>query len=223
MKATQLNATKREKAGKGASRACRRVGEVPAVIYGDKQAPVLISLPEKVVVAQMNTKGLWTRQFEITVDGNSYHCLCQDIQKHPVSDKPIHADFLRIAKNAILTLDIPLEFINEEISPAVKFGGVLNIVHRTVEVKCSALNIPDSFQVDLSKVEMGDSVLASSLVLPEGVKLTAEEDFTIATIVAPTEEVEETPAADTTAPAEGTTAPAAGTEATSTQEKKEEK
>lgn len=221
MKATQLNATKREKAGKGASRACRRAGEVPAVIYGDKQAPVLISLPEKVVVAQMNTKGLWTRQFEIAVDGNSYHCLCQDIQKHPVSDAPIHVDFLRIAKNAMLTLDIPLEFVNEEISPAVKFGGVLNIVHRTVEVKCSALNIPDSFQVDLSKVEMGDSILASSLVLPEGVKLTADEDFTIATIVAPTEEVEETPAADA-APAEGAAAPAAAAE-TAASEKKEEK
>lgn len=219
MKATQLNATKREKAGKGASRACRRAGEVPAVIYGDKQAPVLISLPEKLVVAQMNTKGLWTRQFEIAVDGTSYHCLCQDIQKHPVSDKPIHVDFLRIAKNAVLTLDIPLEFINEEISPAVKFGGVLNIVHRTVEVKCSALNIPDSFQVDLSKVEMGDSILASSLVLPEGVKLTAEEDFTIATIVAPTEEVEETPAAAEAAPAAaGEAAPAADAA-----EKKEEK
>ena len=121
----------------------------------------------------------------------------------------------------MLTLDIPLEFVNEEISPAVKFGGVLNIVHRTVEVKCSALNIPDSFQVDLSKVEMGDSVLASSLVLPEGVKLTAEEDFTIATIVAPTEEVEETPAADA-APAEGAAAPAAAAE-TAASEKKEEK
>jgi len=187
MKATQLIATKREKAGKGASRACRRAGDVPAVIYGDKQAPVLISLPVKVIVAQM-TKGLWTRQFEISVDGTSYHCLCQDIQKHPVSDMPMHVDFLRIAKNALLTLDIPVQFINEEISPAVKFGGVLNIVHRTVEVKCSATNIPDSFIVDLSKVEMGDSVLASSLSLPEGVKLTAEEDFTVATIVAPTEE-----------------------------------
>ncbi len=213
MKATQLNAAKREKAGKGASRACRRAGEVPAVIYGDKQAPVLISLPEKIVVAQMNTKGLWTRQFEISVDGTSYHCLCQDIQKHPVSDMPIHVDFLRIAKNALLTLDIPVAYINEEISPAIKFGGVLNIVHRTVEVKCSATNIPDSFTVDLSKVEMGDSVLASSLVLPEGVKLTAEEDFTIATIVAPTEEAAATNAAE----GEAAAAPAADAE------KKEEK
>ncbi len=217
MKAVQLEATKREKAGKGASRACRRAGEVPAVIYGDKQAPVLISLPEKVIVAQM-TKGLWTRQFEIKVAGDSFHCLCQDIQKHPVSARPIHADFLRIAKDAVLTMDIPVRYVNEEISPAVKFGGVLNIVHRTVEVKCTPANIPDFFEVDLSKVQMGDSILSSSLVLPEGVTLTETEEFTIASIVAPTEESADTTAAAATATPAAAAAPAA--DAAKTEEKK---
>ena len=120
MKATQLNATKREKAGKGASRANRRAGLVPAVIYGDKKAPVMIALEEKVLVAEMNKKGLWTRQYEIIADGESFHVLCQDIQKHPVSDRPIHADFLRISKNAVLTLDIPVSFTNEASAPGLR-------------------------------------------------------------------------------------------------------
>ncbi len=105
--AEQIKATKREKAGKGASRAIRLKGSIPAVIYGDKKAPEMISLEEKVLVAEMNKKGLWTRQYEILVDGTKHLVLCQDIQKHPVSNRPIHADFLRISKNSVLTMDIP--------------------------------------------------------------------------------------------------------------------
>ncbi len=210
MKATLLNATKREKAGKGASRANRRAGLIPAVIYGDKKAPVMISLEEKVLVAEMAKKGLWTRQFEITADGNSFHALCQDIQKHPVSGRPIHADFLRISKNSLLTLDIPLEFINEATAPGIKKGGVLNIVHRTVEVKCTPDNIPESFTVDLGAAEIGDSFTAFALQMPKGVSLTAEEDFTVATIVTPTQEDDTTTAAAaTTDTAAATAAPAA--------------
>ena len=203
MKAVQLTATKREKAGKGASRANRRAGLIPAVIYGDKKAPVMIALEEKVLVAEMAKKGLWTRQYEITADGESFHVLCQDIQKHPVSSRPIHADFLRISKNSVLTLDIPLEFINEATAPGIKKGGVLNIVHRTIEVKCTPDNIPDSFVIDLGSAEIGDSFVAFAIQLPKGVTLTATEDFTVATIVtASTEDTAATPAAaDTAAPA----------------------
>lgn len=182
MKATQLNATKREKAGKGASRAIRREGLIPAVIYGDKKEPLAIALEEKVLVAEMGKAGIWTRQYEINVDGQKHHVLCQDIQKHPVSNRPVHADFLRISKTAELTLDVPVRFENEETCPGIKLGGVLNVVHRTLEVKCTADNIPEAFIVDLANVEMGASITAFSIQMPKGVKLTATEDFTVATI-----------------------------------------
>lgn len=182
MTATQLNATKREKAGKGASRAIRREGLIPAVIYGDKKEPLAIALEEKVLVAEMHKAGIWTRQYEINVDGQKHHVLCQDIQKHPVSNRPVHADFLRISKTAELTLDVPVRFENEETCPGIKLGGVLNVVHRTLEVKCTADNIPEAFVVDLANVEMGASITAFSIQMPKGVKLTATEDFTVATI-----------------------------------------
>ena len=213
MKSVQLNATKREKAGKGASRASRRAGMIPAVIYGDKKAPVMIALEEKVLVAEMAKKGLWTRQYEISADGESYHVLCQDIQKHPVSSRPIHADFLRISKNSVLTLDIPLEFTNEATAPGIKKGGVLNIVHRTIEVKCTPDNIPESFVIDLGAAEIGDSFLASAIQLPKGVTLTATEDFTVATIVTASTAEEETKAPTETAEATAA-APAADAAAT---------
>ena len=220
--AEQIKATKREKAGKGASRAIRLKGSIPAVIYGDKKAPEMISLEEKVLVAEMNKKGLWTRQYEIEVDGKKHLVLCQDIQKHPVSNRPIHADFLRISKDSILTMDIPLHFVGEEVCPGIKKGGVLNIVHRTLEVKCKADAIPEEFVVDLSSAEIGDSFDAFAIQLPAGVKLTAQEDFTVATIVTAQEEVkEEAPAAAAAAPAADAAAPAA--EAAPAEEKKEEK
>jgi len=216
--AEQIKATKREKAGKGASRAIRLKGSIPAVIYGDKKAPEMISLEEKVLVAEMNKKGLWTRQYEIEVDGTKHLVLCQDIQKHPVSNRPIHADFLRISKNSVLTMAIPLHFVGEEACPGIKKGGVLNIVHRTLEVKCKADAIPEEFIVDLSTAEIGDSFDAFAIQLPAGVKLTAQEDFTVATIVTAQEEVkEETPAA-AAAPAADATAAAAP----AADEKKEE-
>ncbi len=213
MKAIQLNATKREKAGKGASRAIRRTGDVPAVIYGEKQAPVMISLPEKVIVAQMAQPGIWTRQFDINVDGQRHHVLCQDIQKHPVSNRPVHADFLRISKNAVLTLDVPVHYQNEEIAPGIKMGGVLNIVHRTIEVKCKADNMPEALVVDLANAEMGDSIMASAIQLPAGVELTEDEDFTIATIVGASQ-------GDTAEDVAADEAAAAGTAATAPAEAK---
>lgn len=207
MKATQLNAIKREKAGKGASRAHRREGLIPAVIYGDKKDPLMISMAEKVLMGEMTKKGLWTRQFEIIVDGVNHHVLCQDIQKHPISNRPVHADFLRISKNSVLILDIPVHYENEAIAPGIKMGGVLNVVHRTLEVKCTPDSIPESFVVDLSAFEMGDSIMAYSIKLPAGVKLTAEEDFTIANIVSVAQE-EEAPVVAPAAAAAPAAAPA---------------
>lgn len=227
IQAVQLSATKREKAGKGASRAVRRSGFVPAVVYGDKLAPEMISIEEKFLVAEMAKKGIWTRQYEINVDGKDKHLvLCQDIQKHPVSNRPIHADFLRISKNSILTLDIPLQFVGTEVAPGLKKGGVLNVIHRTIEVKCKADNIPESFVIDLSKAEIGTSFSASEIKMADGVKLAAHEDFVVVTIVTPQEEVADTrpqaAAATTTATAEAA-APAADAKAADTAKPEEKK
>ncbi len=224
MKAIQLNATKREKSGKGASRAVRRSGFVPAVVYGDKLAPEMISIEEKILVAEMGKKGIWTRQYEINVDGKDKHLvLCQDIQKHPVSNRPIHADFLRISKNSLLTLEVPVQFIGEGVAPGFKKGGVLNIVHRTLQIKCTPDRIPESFTLDMSKAEIGDTFNASDIQLPEGVSLTAKEDFTIASVVTPQEEVKDQVQTAAAAPAEGTAAAAAAPAAAApaaTEEKK---
>ena len=218
MKVEQITAVKREKAGKGASRAIRLKGLIPAVIYGDKKAPEMISIEEKVMVAEMGKKGLWTRQYEVAVDDGTKHLvLCQDIQKHPVSSRPIHVDFLRISKNSMLTLDIPLRFVGEASAPGLKKGGVLNVVHRTLEVKCTPDNIPEEFVVDVSAGDIGTSFEAFAIEMPKGVKLTAAEDFTVATIVVAQEEEQQ--AAASAAPA-AQAAPAAEAKA---EDKKEEK
>ena len=213
IQAVQLTATKREKAGKGASRAVRRSGFVPAVVYGDKLAPEMISIEEKVLVAEMGKKGIWTRQYEINVDGKDKHLvLCQDIQKHPVSGRPIHADFLRISKSSILTLDIPLQFVGTDVAPGLKKGGVLNVIHRTIEVKCKADNVPENFVIDLSKAEIGTSFSASEIQMAEGVQLASHEDFVVVTIVTPQEDTADTQPAAAAAEA----APAADTKAADT-------
>lgn len=191
----EIKAAKREKAGKGASRAVRRTGFVPTVIYGDKKAPVLCSVEEKILVALLNKSGFWTHQFEIDVDGEKFRTVCQDVQFHPVTDRPIHADFLRISKNAKLVMDIPLHFANEELAPGIKGGGVLNIVHRSLEVSCSPDNIPEHLELDLSSLAMGEGLTTKDIVLPEGVKLVDDEEITVVTIAEPAkEEVEEAPA-----------------------------
>ena len=215
IQAVQLSATKREKAGKGASRAVRRSGFIPAVVYGDKLAPEMISIEEKVLVAEMGKKGIWTRQYEINVDGKDKHLvLCQDIQKHPISGRPIHADFLRISKNSVLTLDIPLQFEGTDVAPGLKKGGVLNIIHRTIEVKCKADNVPESFVIDLSKAEIGTSFSASEIEMADGVQLASHEDFVVVTIV--------TPQDDTAANAQATEAAATETAAAPAEAKPEE-
>lgn len=198
-----LEATKREKAGKGASRAVRRTGLVPAVVYGDKKAPVLLSLTEKTLVAHLNKKGFWTHQFEIQVDGEKHRTLCQDVQFHRVSGRPIHADFLRIAKNSVLTLEIPVHVINEDKAPGLRDGGVLNLVHRSIEVHCSPDNIPESLELDVTDLNIDDTLTTKNLVLPKGVKLVHEDETTLLTIAPPAkEEVEVAPVAVEAAPAE---------------------
>ena len=207
VKIIEMNAVKREKAGKGASRAVRRTGFIPAVIYGDKKDPVMISVEEKVLTGMLKKAGFWTHQIEISVDGEKTRTLCQDIQFHRLTDRPIHADFLRISKNAHLVMEIPVHFENEENAPGIKNGGVLNIVHRALEVACSSDNIPDRLVLDLGSLQIGEGLTNKDIVLPAGVKFPHDEEFTIVTISEPAKEevVEEAApaaAAEAAAPAE---------------------
>lgn len=202
MKATTLTATKRERAGKGAARAVRNQGLVPGVIYGDKQPPVLFSIDPRQLLAQMARPGFWTHQFEIDVDGQTTLTMCQDIQVHPVSDRPIHVDFLRITADSTVEVDVPVKFVNEDRAPGLKRGGVLNVVRHEVVLVCKADAIPESLVADLTGLDVGDSLHISAIKLPEGVKPTIDRDFTVATIVAPSGlKAEEAAAADAEAKA----------------------
>ncbi|HER27179.1 MAG TPA: 50S ribosomal protein L25/general stress protein Ctc [Rhodospirillales bacterium] len=185
--AATLNAELRERAGKGAARATRRAGRVPAVIYGNKQDPVIITLDPLELSMELRGPGFFSRVFELQVDGAKHRVLPRDLQLHPVTDIPMHVDFMRFSAKTRLAIDVAVIFENEEESPGIKGGGVLNIVRHTIELMCSPDSIPESLSVDLTGLEVGDSVHISSIKLPDDVELTiVDRDFTVATIAAPT-------------------------------------
>jgi large subunit ribosomal protein L25 len=181
-----LSAETRDRAGKGASRVLRREGRTPAVIYGGNEEPVAIHLEEKALNKALGTGHFFNSIVEITVGGNTVRTLPKDVAFHPVTDRPLHADFLRVSKNAEVHVNVPVVFANEEKSPGLKKGGVLNIVRHELEMVCAAGSIPDDIVVDVSGYEVGDSIHISAVTLPNGVKpAITDRDFTIATIVAP--------------------------------------
>jgi len=180
-----LSAETRDRAGKGASRALRREGRTPAVIYGGNEAPVAIHLEEKALNKALGTGHFFNSVVELTVDGQTLRTLPKDVAFHPVSDRPLHADFLRISKDSVVHVDVPVAFINEAKSPGLKKGGILNVVRHELEMICSPDSIPDDIIVDVSGYEVGDSIHISAVTLPAGVKPAIDRDFTIATIVAP--------------------------------------
>lgn len=181
-----LSAEARERAGKGASRAMRREGRVPAVIYGDKKDPEPIHLEERELVKMLQTGHFMNSLVTLHIGKDKTNALPKDIQFHPVTDRPMHVDFLRIGKGASVTLDIPVSFVNEEASPGLKRGGVLNIVRHELELTCPADDIPSEIVVPLDGLEVGDSIHISQIELPEGVVSAIDDrDFTIAGVVAP--------------------------------------
>lgn len=181
-----LSAEARERAGKGASRALRREGRVPAVIYGNKEDPQAVHVEEKALLKALHTGHFMNSVVMIEVGGASVRTLPKDVAFHPVTDRPLHADFLRISEHAKVTVEVPVHFINEEKAPGIKRGGVLNIVRHELELTCDAAEIPDEITIDLTGYEVGDSIHISSITLPQGVASAIDErDFTIATIVAP--------------------------------------
>ena len=182
-----IAATSRERAGKGTARAERRNGRIPAVIYGNQENPIIITVEQSIIEQQLLTSDFFIRLVDIDVGGKIYRVLPRDAQYHPVTDKPLHVDFLHYSRDRKLTVEIPVSFVNENESPGLKTGGVLNIVRHAVEISCVADEIPEGFELDLTGLEVGDALHASALTLPENVALTiTDRNFTIATISAPT-------------------------------------
>ena len=181
-----LPAETRDRAGKGASRALRREGRVPAVIYGGNEEPLAIHVEEKLLVRQLGTGHFFNSIVEVEVGGKTVRTLPKDVAFHPVSDRPLHADFLRLSANATIHVNVPVVFANEEASPGLKRGGVLNIVRHELELICQADKIPDEIAIDVTGLEVGASIHISHVKLPAGSKSAiTDRDFTIATIVAP--------------------------------------
>ena len=181
-----LPAETRERAGKGASRALRREGRVPAVIYGGNEEPLAIHVEEKLLVKQLGTGHFFNSIVEVEVGGKTVRTLPKDVAFHPVSDRPIHADFLRLSANSTVHVEVPVIFVNEAASPGLKRGAVLNIVRHELELVCEADKIPDDIAIDVTGLDVGASIHISHVTLPAGVKSAiTDRDFTIATIVAP--------------------------------------
>ena len=181
-----LSAETRDRAGKGASGELRRQNRVPAVIYGNKQEPELIHVEEKALIKLLMTGHFSNSVVEIELGGKKQITIPKDVAFHPVSDRPTHVDFLRIVKGAKVDIEVPVAFINEDASPGLKRGGVLNIVRHELELICENDKIPDDIQIDVAGFDIGDSIHISHVKLPKGSesKIT-DRDFTIATIVAP--------------------------------------
>ncbi|MCG8271092.1 50S ribosomal protein L25/general stress protein Ctc [Aquamicrobium sp. NLF2-7] len=179
----ELKAETRERVGKGSARAIRRDGKIPAVIYGDKQPPLAITLSYKDIFYKIHGGGFMTTVATIDVDGQKIRVLPKDYQLDAIRDFPLHVDFLRVSAKSEVTVNIPVHFINEEKSPGLKRGGVLNVVRHEVEFVCPANAIPDSITIDLEGTEIGDVIHISSVKLPKGITpLIADRDFTVATV-----------------------------------------
>ena len=184
---TIINGNLRNSTGKGSARAARRAGRIPAIIFGDKKETISIDIEEREYKKIMNQSGIFSRLLDLSVEGKSNLVLTRDIQFHPVSENPLHVDFLRIGKGSNINVSVPVSFINEELSPGLKTGGVLNTVRFELELMCPADSIPEKIEINLEGLVVGDSIKISSVNLPDGVSSTiTDRDFTIATIAAPT-------------------------------------
>ena len=211
--AVELKASVRERSGTGGARAVRREGRVPGIVYGDKGEPQPIAMDYKTLWQQVHTGHFLSTIFTLDVDGKKMQVIPRDVQYDPVRDFPIHVDFMRVSKDALITVAVPVRFLNEGASPGLKRGGVLNIVRHDIEVRCPVDAIPDHFDFDLTGLEIGDSLHISAITMPNRVRPTiTDRDFTVATIVgraaeeeapAPTEEAEAEAEAEAAGEAEG--------------------
>ncbi|MAS86753.1 MAG: 50S ribosomal protein L25/general stress protein Ctc [Micavibrio sp.] len=187
-----LDAAKREGTGKGIARALRRNGKVPAVIYGNKETPVSISLDANEVTKQLHKGHFFTSLCDIKIDSKNNLVLARDVQLHPVTDVVEHVDFLRVTEKTRIPVNIAVHFLNEDKSEGLEAGGVLSVARYEVEVMCAALNIPESIEIDLAGTKIGDVIKSDAVNLPKGVEFTiSDRDFTIASIVEPKQAIVE--------------------------------
>jgi large subunit ribosomal protein L25 len=198
----RIEAEARELAGKGAARATRREGLVPAVIYGAKQEATLLSLDPRIVMKEMHKGGWQSHLYEVAVKGGTTErCLMRDVQFHPVKDTPLHVDFQRLAAGQMIRVKVPVVFLNEETSPGVKEGGVINIVRRELEVLSDPDTVPDNFVIDLAEAKIGDSLRWSDVKDHGNTKpVILDRDFVVATLAPPTVVEEEVIVAPVAAP-----------------------
>lgn len=175
----------RQANGTGGARATRREGLVPGIVYGNKKEPHAIALDARPILKELYKPGFFNRLFTIALDGKEEFVLAKAIQLDPVTDHPLHIDFQRVGKDSKIQVNVPIRFINDEKAPGVKKGGSVNIVHHTLEMKCSAMSIPEEIVVDLGKLEMNHGIRLSELKLPEGAVAQSDQDITIVNIVAP--------------------------------------
>lgn len=181
-----LSAEARERIGKGASRALRNSGRVPAVIYGNNEDPAAIHIEEKLLMKALHSGHFMNSVIMIEVGGKQVRTLAKDVAFHPVNDRPLHADFLRIGEHTEVHVEVPVHFVDEDTSPGMKRGAVLNIVRHELELVCDAALIPEEIKISLSGLEIGASIHISHVQLPAGAKSAiTDRDFTIATLVAP--------------------------------------
>jgi large subunit ribosomal protein L25 len=217
-----VKATARTGAGTGPARAVRREGRIPAIIYGGKEAPIMIALEERTFTPFIRQPGFFNHLMDIEADGKTIRVLPRDVQYEPVSDRPEHVDFMRVQKDMRIRVDVPVVFINQDKSPGLKRGGTINIVQHELRLLCAPDNIPEKIEINVDGLNIGDAIHINKIKLPDGVTpiVTSRADTTIASIAAPTTIKEETVAtaattAEGAAPAEGAAAapgaaPAAG-------------
>jgi large subunit ribosomal protein L25 len=213
----RIEAEAREQAGKGAARATRRQGLVPAVIYGAKKDATLLALDPRVVMKELHKGGWQSHLYEVAIGDSAERCLMRDVQFHPVTDRPIHVDFQRLAPGARIRVKVAVSFLNEETCPGIKAGGVLNVVRREIEVLAEPENVPEKFEVDLAEAQIGAGLRWSAVKDQFGARpVIVGRDFMVASIAAPTVVDDTAPAAAAgpveaikqKAPAAGAAAPA---------------
>jgi large subunit ribosomal protein L25 len=221
--AVELKAWARARTGKGGARASRREGRVPGIVYGDKSAPETIDVDYRTISQQLQTGHFQSTICMLDLDGAKIRVIPRDVQLDPIRDFPIHVDFMRVGEHSLVTVEVPVRFLNEAASPGIKRGGILNIVRHEIQVRCPVDAIPEHFDVDLTGLEIGDSVHISAIQMPEGaLPTTTERDFTVATIVGRAAE-EGAPAAAAAAEPGAEEAAAAPAEAAPEEKKEKEK
>ena len=192
---TTMRAAARDRAGKGAARAERRAGRVPGVIYGDGKPAVLISVDPRDLEREVHKSGFFARLLTVELDGEKHRALPRDVQLHPATDRPIHVDFMRVGAATRLTVAVPVQFVDQEKSPGLRRGGILNIVRHEIDLICTPDTIPEKLIISLDGLDIGDSVHITAVALPEGTRPTIGRNFTVASVAAPTAVREEQAAA----------------------------